>query len=105
MITVHRNQRKLCDQLQRLTKYVGNRNIIRTAVVGIQCQDTLHQTVHQILTRCLHYNVTDKRTGKLLQTCYDLLEHLKLRLIRKTSKQQQIGCLLKRKSLLWIRAY
>ena len=52
------------DQLQALAQDVGQGNVVRPVVIGIQRQYAAGQSIHHILAGSFHDNVADKAGRK-----------------------------------------
>ena len=95
LIRIDRQHREEADQLQTLTEYIGQRDIVRLVVIGIQCQNRAGQTVHHIAARRLHDHVAHKILRQGTIENQQLLKVRQLLFCRKLSEHQEIGDFLK----------
>ena len=97
IIRIHCHHGHLRNQLQRLTQYIGNRDVIRVLIIGIKKHNTLLQGVHQIGRRRFHDDITDKLSGKLPQISENPDKAFQFILMRKPAKQKKIRRFFKHK--------
>ncbi len=64
LIAIDGQKRKHADELQALTQYIGQRNIVSSFVVGIQRKDASCQCIHHIAAGRFHDDISDKAGGK-----------------------------------------
>ena len=95
VIAVNGNQRHGADQGQGLTQHVGDGNIIRLIIVGIQRQHALLQAVHNVGAGRFHNHVPHKLAGKLPVLSQQVDKSPQLPFVRQFPEQQQISRLLK----------
>ena len=100
MIAVHGKHRKNSDQVQALTEYVRQRDIIRVLVIVVQRQNTSRKRIHHILRRGLHNDIPYKilRQGTLV--CQKDTEVIQFFLLREPAEKQKIRRLLKTEPVL-----
>ena len=99
MVGIYHKHWELTDQIQTLTKYVRNRNIIRFVIVCIHTQDIAGNVVHHITARRFHDYIPYKVRRKCPALCDHGTKFIQLHLCRKFSKQKEICCLFKSRVL------
>ena len=103
LVTVRRQERKLCDQINRLTQDIVHTDIIWIIVIRIERQDCPLKLIHDV--RC--WNLDDHIFFILLWQIASIFECLikfcQLLSIRAFPKQKQIDCFFKTETLLFLK--
>ena len=91
LVAVHRQQGEQGDQLHGLPQHVGDGNIFRVLVIGIEGEHAAGQGVHHVAAGGLHDDVPHKAGGQGAVKGQKLAEGLKVFLVGQLAKEQQVG--------------
>ena len=94
MICVYGDQRQFVDKFHALTQDILRIDTVRIRIVGIQCQDTSLECVHDVAVGSLHDYVTDETVTEILEGLVHAQEDLHLLIVRKMAEQEQVTRLL-----------
>ena len=95
VIGVYGDQRQFGDEIHGLAQYIFRGNVLRVVVIGIERQHAPLHGVHDVLVGRLHDHITDKPAAQALQLKHNIMELLRLLLIRQPAEKQQVDRLLK----------
>ena len=95
VIAVDREHGEHADQVDTLAHHVGQGNIVRVMVIGVEGQNAAGQGVHHIPARRLHNHIPYKIPGQGPLGRQNLLELFQLFFVRQRPEQNQVGHFLK----------
>ena len=64
LVGVHGQHGEEGDELQGLAQYVGQGNVVRPVIIGVERQDAAGQSIHHIFAGRFHNNIPHEMGGK-----------------------------------------
>ena len=91
LVAVHRQQGEQGDELDGLPQHVGDGNIFRRLVIGIEGEHAAGQGVHHVAAGGLHDDVPHEAGGQGAVEGQKLAEVPEALLLRQVAEEQQVG--------------
>ena len=100
VIAVHREHGEERDELYALAEHVGDRDIVRLFIVGIQREHAFCEGIHHIVARSLHDDVACEGGGQSAEVGKKASEFRELVLAGHSSEEEEVNGLLVAEALL-----